>query len=100
MVKLNEKRLEQLKAQPMKECPLCGQTVREDYCEECDLFFQDGHSNFCKLMEPSPYGSDDHRRCWTALREPIIRLADDGMIFFTPEQIRYSPKFRRKLKFK
>ena len=95
MAKLSAKDLAGLKLQPTATCQLCKQTLHNDYCETCDEFFGEGHKAACKFMKVGKYGTDDHRRHYTALRDPIVRdVNDDGLAkFFTPEQILYSPKF-------
>lgn len=96
MPKLNQKDLGLLKAQPTKDCLLCKQTLHCDYCEDCDLYFDEGHKSECAFMHLPQLATDDHRRHYTSLRDPVVRdVDDDGLIkIFTPDQILHSPRFK------
>lgn len=92
---LNAEQIKHLKMVPVVNCKLCHQPLTENYCNECDEFFRDGHEASCTFMKKTTIfePTDDHRKHRTALREAIVRDIDDvGIKLYTPEQIS-SPKF-------
>lgn len=39
--------LEALQAKPITRCEKCGRCVRPNYCRQCDVFFDAGHTPLC-----------------------------------------------------
>ncbi len=59
MPSLSEQQQEALKAREPRECPECFQVVRQNYCRQEDVFFEDGHKATCSTMaEGVPYNNN------------------------------------------
>lgn len=41
-----------------EKCHFCKQTVRKNYCRQCDEFFTEGHRAECETMVPGGYSNN------------------------------------------
>jgi len=58
---LNKKQLVRMEAKEPYACGQCGETVSQNYCRVCDVFFTEGHKPTCPSMTTGGVYSNDHR---------------------------------------
>lgn len=62
MPTLDDDQLARMRAKKPQRCTECKQVVRENYCRECDEFYEVGHLSSCSSMKGWPNNNHgDHR---------------------------------------
>lgn len=51
---LNDEDLKDMRNSPSRKCYECGENLFQNYCKQCDEYFDEGHKSNCsRLTDPS-----------------------------------------------
>ena len=51
---LNDEELEDMRNRPPRKCSECDQLLSQNYCRQCDEYYNEGHKSDCsRLTDPS-----------------------------------------------
>lgn len=99
---LSRVQIEEMRNAPTKICANCHQTLRKNYCRECDVFFYVGHDTDClELQNNDTYGDNHlaHRiyrvcpKCDQTIIENICTTHGDSAVFIEDGHLFNCPDF-------